>query len=405
MGRGFRQMQFLTNQLIVVALTLVAACNGDGGGSIVPPQGPSWGTAVLIQYDNSRDAMLPQIAMNDAGVAIAVWMQSDIPHFNIWANRFDGVSWGTAEMIETDDAGDAMLPQIAMDDTGAAIAVWRQNDGTRNNIWANRFDGVSWGTAEMIETGDAGDAMLPQIAMDDTGAAIAVWRQNDGTRNNLWANRFDGVSWGTAEMIETDDTGDATLPQIAMDGTGAAIAVWTQNDDNSVNLRANIWANRFDGSSWGAPELVETNSTSLATLPQITMDDTGAAIAVWIQYDEYPASLWSNIWANRFDGFSWSTPEMIETYDAGDASDPQIAMDGTGAAIAVWHQWDTVSGLGSIWANRFDGSSWSTPEVIETDDARDASNPQIAMDGTGNAVAVWYQGGVLLDNIWANQFQ
>ena len=299
MGRGFRQMQFLTNQLIVVALTLVAACNGDGGGSIVPPQGPSWGTAVLIQYDNSRDAMLPQIAMNDAGVAIAVWMQSDIPHFNIWANRFDGVSWGTAEMIETDDAG---------------------------------------------------DAMLPQIAMDDTGAAIAVWRQNDGTRNNIWANRFDGVSWGTAEMIETDDTGDATLPQIAMDGTGAAIAVWTQNDDNSVNLRANIWANRFDGSSWGAPELVETNSTSLATLPQ-------------------------------------------------------IAIDGTGAAIAVWHQWDTVSGLGSIWANRFDGSSWSTPEVIETDDARDASNPQIAMDGTGNAVAVWYQGGVLLDNIWANQFQ
>ena len=354
MGRGFRQMQFLTNQLIVVALTLVAACNGDGGGSIVPPQGPSWGTAVLIQYDNSRDAMLPQIAMNDAGVAIAVWMQSDIPHFNIWANRFDGVSWGTAEMVETDDAG---------------------------------------------------DAMLPQIAMDDTGAAIAVWRQNDGTRNNIWANRFDGVSWGTAEMIETDDTGDATLPQIAMDGTGAAIAVWTQNDDNSVNLRANIWANRFDGSSWGAPELVETNSTSLATLPQITMDDTGAAIAVWIQYDEYPASLWSNIWANRFDGFSWSTPEMIETYDAGDASDPQIAIDGTGAAIAVWHQWDTVSGLGSIWANRFDGSSWSTPEVIETDDARDASNPQIAMDGTGNAVAVWYQRGVLLDNIWANQFQ
>jgi len=265
MGRGFRQMKFIANQVIVVALTLVTACNGDGGSSIVPPQGPAWGTAVLIQYDNSRDAMLPQIAMDDEGAAIAVWMQSDIPHFNIWANRFDGVSWGTAEMLETDDAG------------------------------------------------------------------------------------------------------DATLPQIAMDGTGAAIAVWTQNDESSVNLRANIWASRFNGSTWGAPVLVETNSTSLATLPQIAMDGTGAAIAVWNQNDEYPASLWSNIWVNRFDGSSWSTPEMIETFDAGDASDPQIAMNGTGTAIVVWQQWDTVSGLGSIWANRFDGSSWGTAERIETD--------------------------------------
>ena len=98
--------------------------------------------------------------------------------------------------------------------------------------------------------------------------------------------------------------------------------------------------------------MIETNSASLATLPQIAMDGTGAAIAVWSQNDEYPASLWNNIWANRFDG-----------------------------------------------------SSWGTAELIETDNASDASNPQIAMDGTGAAIAVWYQGGVLLDNIWANQFE
>ena len=303
MVKGLKQRKFLSNLAIVLVLMFVTSCNDDGGnnGGIIPPQGPSWRNAVLIQHDNTRDAMLPQIAMDSTGTAIAVWMQSDIPNFNIWANRFDGVSWGTAELIETDDAG---------------------------------------------------DATLPQIAMDGTGAAVAVWRQNDGPRTNIRANRFDGVSWGTAELIETDDAGDATLPQIAMDGTGTAIAVWTQNDDTSVNLRANIWANRFDGSSWGTAELIETNSASLATLPQIAMDGTGAAIAVWSQNDEYPASLWNNIWANRFDG-----------------------------------------------------SSWGTAELIETDNASDASNPQIAMDGPGAAIAVWYQGGVLLDNIWANQFE
>jgi len=69
--------------------------------------------------------------------------------------------------------------------------VWEQSDGTRNNIWANRFNGTSWGTAELIETEDLGHAFKPKIAIDSSGNAIAVWQQNDGTRNNIWANRFE----------------------------------------------------------------------------------------------------------------------------------------------------------------------------------------------------------------------
>ena len=76
-----------------------------------------------------------------------------------------------------------------MDSSGNAVAVWQQSDGTRNNIWANRFvPGLGWATAEIIETDNAGDANFPQIATDSTGNAVAVWQQSDGTRNNIWAN-------------------------------------------------------------------------------------------------------------------------------------------------------------------------------------------------------------------------
>tara|TARA_B100000795_G_C22491457_1_gene320411 strand:- start:149 stop:424 length:276 start_codon:yes stop_codon:yes gene_type:complete len=37
----------------------------------------------------------------------------------------------------------------------------------------------------------AGSAVNPQIAIDSSGNAIAVWKQNDGTRENIYANRFD----------------------------------------------------------------------------------------------------------------------------------------------------------------------------------------------------------------------
>jgi uncharacterized protein YkwD len=172
-----------------------------------------------------------------------VWKQSDVnARYNIYANRFNGTNWGTAELFETDNAGNADQPQIALDSSGNAIAVWRQSDGTRYNIYANRFNGTNWGTAELFETDNVGNAFQPQIAFDSSGNAIAVWYQSDGTRANIYANRFNGTIWGTAELIETDDAGNADQPQIAFDSSGNAIAVWKQSD----GTRYNIYANRFD---------------------------------------------------------------------------------------------------------------------------------------------------------------
>jgi len=152
-------------------------------------------------------------------------------------------------MIETDNAGDAVKPQIAFDGSGNAIAVWRQMDSMSNeNIWANRFDAgtLIWGTAVMIETNDAGVADDPQIAVDGSGNAFAVWRQSDGTRNNIWANRFSAGAWGTAQLIETTNAGQALFPQIAVNGIGNAIAVWYQTETDLITSRRDIWANRFD---------------------------------------------------------------------------------------------------------------------------------------------------------------
>ena len=48
-------------------------------------------------------------------------------------------AWGSATLIETDNAGDALYPQVALDTDGNGLAVWEQSDGTRQNIWANRY--------------------------------------------------------------------------------------------------------------------------------------------------------------------------------------------------------------------------------------------------------------------------
>ena len=84
--------------------------------------------------------------------------------------------WGVATLVEIDNTGDASNPQVAVDGSGDAIAVWYQDDGTRDNIWSNRYVvGTGWGEATLIETDDSGDDYSPQVAVDSSGKAIAVW--------------------------------------------------------------------------------------------------------------------------------------------------------------------------------------------------------------------------------------
>ena len=365
----------------------------------------SWSTAELIEQDDAGNAGLPQVAVDGSGNAIAVWDQSDGTRNNIWSNHYDASShsWSTVELIEQ-NTGDAMSSQVAVDGNGNAIAVWSQNDGRQFNIWSNRYDvsSHSWSTAELIEQ-DTGSANSPQVAVDGSGNAIAVWYQSDGTRYNIWSNRYDASShsWSTAELIEQDNSGDAYNPKISVNASGNTIVVWYQHD----GTRTNIWSNRYDASShsWSTAELIEQDNAGNAYSPQVAVDGSENAIAVWSQSD----GTRNNIWGNRYDAssHSWSTRELIEQDNAGSARDPQVSVDGSGNAIAVWRQSDGTRN-NNIWGNRYDASShsWSTAELIEQDNAGSTRSPQVAVDGSGNAIVVWYQFDGTRDNIWSNRY-
>lgn len=457
--------------LLLCLVTLVAGCGGGGGGGApASPPAPTtptfkdWGTASLIEADDTGSAAFPQIAFDASGNAIAVWQQHDGTRYNIWANRYTVASgWGTAELIETDNAGDASWPRIVIDASGNALAVWSQNNAAAiSSIWANRYTvGSGWGTAVMIET-DTGQAYSVEIAGDARGNAMAVWTQHDGTRFSIWANRYTaGSGWGIAELIETGNNGDAAQPQIAIDPNGEAHAVWQYFD----GLRRGVWSNRFtvSGTGWGTAQRVETNVGD-AYYPQVVMDSNGRAFAVWVQRDD---GIYYNTWANSYTASGWGTATLIEN-EAGDGGyphlavdaagnvlavwrlfndgnqiwsnryvaasggwgtavpvaistalnpptvppgipvysvEPRIAVDSTGDALVVWHQSD--GDRYNIWSSRYTASrGWGTAELLEMDDgASSASYPQIAIDGDGNAIAVWRQFDGSRYNVWANHYQ
>jgi len=360
----------------------------------------SWQEATLIE-SNTGSAGSPQIAADGNGNAMAVWYQYDGSQLKIYANRFDARSgsWQGTALIES-GTGDAFPPQIAVDGNGSAIAVWYQYDGSQLKIYANRFDvrTGSWQGTALIKNDDIYSAYAPQIAMDDSGNAIAVWYQSSGTYTNIYANRFDARSgsWQGAALIE-GGTGDARYPQIAVDDSGNAIALWYQNDGSHDS----IYANRFDARSgiWQGVTLIESGAGNAYT-PQIAIDGSGNAIALWYQYDGSHDS----IYTNRFDAHSgsWQGETLIES-STESAGYPQIAVDGSGNAMAVWRQYN--GSKYDIHANYFDArsGSWQGAALIESDTG-DTFKPQITVDGNGNAIALWYQYDGSHDSVYANRF-
>jgi hypothetical protein len=123
-----------------------------------------------------------------------------------------------------------------MDAAGNAIAVWRQHDGLRDNIWANRYvRNTGWGIAHRIENDNSGDAAGARIAMHPDGSAVVVWRHISETWD-IVSNRFTPEGgWGIAARIEADDTSKATEPRVGVGPDGTAVAVWKRGSDISVS--------------------------------------------------------------------------------------------------------------------------------------------------------------------------
>jgi hypothetical protein len=206
--------------------------------------GSTWSPTPVPLEGLSGFFLDPHIAMNSSGNAVVVWYESGQP--NIYANQYVSGSWLGASVISDPSDGFGGHAIVAMDDNNTAIAVWEQEGLTSGiySIWANRLSGGNWGTAEKIETDDTGDALRPRIAMDANGNGMAVWDQWDGTRTNIWANKFDTTDffWAGALLIETDNAGNAQWPWIAADPTtNNFVTVWTQFDplDNQNSTYAN----------------------------------------------------------------------------------------------------------------------------------------------------------------------
>lgn len=119
---------------------------------------------------------------------------------------------------------------------------------------------------------------------------------------------------------------------------------------------------------------------------KVVQASPATALALWLQDGHVVASSYAA-------AGGWSAAQPLEEI-FGEASDPQLATDGKGTAMAVWRH--TVGSIESLRYSRYDASGWSVPDVMpgalpRPRGERNAA-PRLRMEANGEAVAEWPSG-------------
>ncbi|MGB8330113.1 MAG: hypothetical protein WCE62_08280, partial [Polyangiales bacterium] len=141
----------------------------------------SWGTAERI-HDEGTD---PDVAAGSGRDVVATWSQFD----GVWSSRYTSTNgWGTAVLIRAWPA-ELGPTTVVMDGGGNALAVWSMFYAS-SNIYADESNTRGqWGSSRCIDD-NSGEAFDPRLAVSVDGRAVAVWVQSDGTRDDIWSNRY-----------------------------------------------------------------------------------------------------------------------------------------------------------------------------------------------------------------------
>jgi hypothetical protein len=372
---SLRQSAVVTG-LSLAMLTAFGVVNATGNAAFAVS---SWSSPATISIPGT-DAFNPHITVDSTGLATAVWQSFNGSHNVVQASTSqNGSSWSPPATLS--EAGQNASDQdVTVDSTGLATAVWTRSNGSRVVLQASTSDnGGLWSPPATLS--EAGlDAFEPQITVDNTGLATAVWvRSDDGSDSVVQASTSqNGGLWSSPATLSGVGR-NGNLPHITVDNTGLATAVWTA----VVGINSVVQASTSDSGGTWAPPVTISEVGQDAFAPRITVDNTGLATAVWTRSDGSNNVVQGSTSQN---GGTWSSPVTIST--AGQNTDtPDLTVDATGRAAAVWIRSDGSNNVvqGSTSQN---GGTWAPPATL-SDTGLDANSPHITVDINGYATAVW----------------
>jgi len=336
------------------------------------------------------------VAVNDAGRAVAVWVERT-PVGTAVAVRSriaPGGPWLPGERLSAARAT-PVDPVVAIGPTGAAVVVWREEDGPVRSAFRPN-PSAPW-TRLTVDPAPQGFTR-PVVSMTSTGA-IAAWAEQTPAGWRARRAALAGGDWRLDPPLDLTSAGVVTSPDapaepaLAVDRHGDAAVIWpaaTAGADQERTMPVVVALRPGDGTGWSAA----TRLSAAGQQAALALGDDGTAAAVWLEDGAVTTAV------RDHDEADWSRPEVLQPAQTGappgtGPAFPTVALNDEGYAMAAWGQRDPQpAGLG-IEARRRSGASglWAPARTvaagIEADAVLELRHMEAVVDGHRTAYLAW----------------
>jgi hypothetical protein len=342
---------------------------------------PQWLTPQTVSQPG-QDASQQQVAFDQNGDATAVWQSTGGLDPVIEASARPAGGAFSAPQTLSDPSAYSMSPDVAADMQGDAVAVWLHSDGANMRVQAAyRPAGGSFGAPQTLSAVGY-EAREPRVAMNGAGDAVIVWSLASGLTEKLQASSAaPGGTFGEPADL-TPFTTVASVPRVALDSHGNALAVWDGWDGSNIRIEDAL---RPAGGSFGAPQLLSPAGYNADT-PQVAFDSAGDALAVW-RFDGSPASTIESAYRPA-DG-EFGPAQTASAPSSQPAQAPQVAFDGQSDGVVAWQQSDgTELRVDASVRSPGDAGTFATQNALDPG-GQEAYEPRIAGDGLSGTIVSW----------------
>ena len=333
--------------------------------------------------------------------------------------RLAGQKWfdpsGLLDNISPDGMA-ASGPQVAMNNNGDAVIVWQQRVGGMFQIFRSEYRNGAWSDPSSLTDNispEGQDAFNPQVAINDSGDAVIVWEQSDGTWKQIFRSEYRNGSWNDPSDLADNISPDGQSidwPDVAMNDSGDTVIVWEQRTGakGTGDPIEQIYRSEYRNGVWSDPSSLSDNISpdgTLAERPQVAINAGSDAVIVWYQSD----GTIEQIYRSEYRDGTWSDPSGLSdniSPDGTSAEFPQVALNENGDAVIVWYQ--RVEGMFQIYRSEYRDGAWSDPSSLSDNispEGQVAFNPEVAMNDNGEAVIVWTQSDGANNQIFRSEFR
>jgi hypothetical protein len=355
------------------------------------------GTAFPVNQTTNDQQLAATVDMDAAGNFTVAWRHFlNVDNlYDVYMRRFDenGNALGDEFVVNTTTTNDQADPSVGVSDNGEIVVSWETfevQDGSGGAIMARQFDAAGDPVADefIVNTFNTGEQSMPAIAVNGAGHFVVAWQSagQDASGLGVFAQRYeaDFLLAGLEKHASFQIDGAQVRPAVAQSQEGGFVVVWdTPGGENQTDIYGQLF------NETGAPRgEVFPASFGHGIRASVAMDDDGDFVVAYDDFDEALSTYDVYVWRFNRAGVSQGFPILVNEHVNSEEHN-QVAIDADGDFVVVFDRDDGVSR--EVWARLFSADGAPKGGEFRVNQENDGLQqfPTVAMSAEGQFVVAW----------------